>query len=67
MLKETWQGNREYQLANNGQGMCNTKRDVFAPICDLGGIGCDVDHKYVMIHNILQEVKAPSWAWAGST
>ncbi len=67
MTLETWQGNREYQLANKGQGMCNTKADRFEPICSLGGIGCNVDHKYVMLYNLIQKSQAPLWSLIGSS
>jgi len=65
-LKETWRGNREKQLANNEQGMCNTSA-LPNRICELDGIGCNVDHKFIMLYNLLQRNKAPLWSLIGGS
>ena len=63
MRLETWPLFEEFRRANNGQGMCNSGVNADR-ICELGGIGCNVDHKFVMLRNIqvdlAKQVDAPA-------
>lgn len=46
-----WPNEEKLQRANNGYGMCNTSAYGCKRVCELGGIGCNVDHKFLKILN----------------
>lgn len=60
MRLETWDlvGMESFRRENDGRGMCNTGIGADR-ICELGGIGCNVNHTYVMIRNI--QVDMAKW------
>ena len=47
---EIWAEKPEYSKENKGFGMCNTGSGIEI-ICMLGGIGCNVDHRYIWQKN----------------
>jgi len=58
---ETWDNIPEYWGKNNGWGMCQTgwqlaHKNHRQVICSLGGIGCNVDHAFVKVRNLANQI-----------